>query len=148
MKQHEEPPMANGNHFVSPVAPVGRDEPFGENEYTTLMGEVNPPKGWEGTEKQRRFSSSTNYSQNVFRRSRPTKLLVSSKGYIGLAHREVRKEDQICIFLGASVLPYSPCVSMEVGKARCRLIGKAYVHGLMKGQYMNQNPPVQTFMLV
>ena len=53
--------MVNGHYFVSLVGRVGPRE---ENEYKTLMGEVDPPEGWEGTEKQRRFSSSTNYTRN------------------------------------------------------------------------------------
>jgi Heterokaryon incompatibility protein (HET) len=54
---------------------------------------------------------------------------ISPKGYIGLAHRNARYSDKICILLGASV----PFILREEDD-HYLLVGEAYVHGLMDGE--------------
>lgn len=50
--------------------------------------------------------------------------------YFGLGPTEVAKKDLICILYGCSV----PVVLREVGDGKYKLIGEAYIHGLMDGE--------------
>ena len=61
------------------------------------------------------------------------RLMISSKGYIGLAPHESQHDDIICILFGCSV----PIVLRKVDEHYV-YIGECYVHGIMDGQAIDQ----------
>jgi hypothetical protein len=64
---------------------------------------------------------------NFYRR-----LMETSKGYVGLAHAQSQSGDTIALLQGASVpIILRPCESGY------KVIGEAYVHGIMDGEYWN-----------
>jgi Heterokaryon incompatibility protein (HET) len=96
---------------------------------------------------------------------------LSRTGYVGLAPAHVAEGDAICIFLGGKC----PFVLRPAGGAEKKgafrlvgflggksahdlrstdkkgafsLIGEAYVHGIMYGEFMKSNPDIQSFTLV
>ncbi len=59
-------------------------------------------------------------------------LVLSDKGYIGLAPRGVREGDLICCFTGANVPFILRQPNLSVGEFV--LVGEAYIYGLMEGE--------------
>jgi len=68
---------------------------------------------------------------------------ISVRGYVGLVPAHSHPGDVICILLGA-LLPY---VIRGGDNGRYQLVGEAYVHGIMDGEYMKKNPEIDTFEL-
>ncbi len=60
------------------------------------------------------------------------RLLFTHNGFIGMAPRDTRKGDIVCLLLGCSV----PVVLRERIEGGYELVGEAYVHGIMKGEAM------------
>jgi hypothetical protein len=59
-----------------------------------------------------------------------TRLMTASKGYVGMTHYQSEMGDLICLIQGASVpMVLRPC------EGGFRLIGDAYVHGIMNGEF-------------
>lgn len=75
----------------------------------------------------------------MFRR-RP---FLSEQGYVGLAPSHAEVNDVIVIIYGAIV----PFVLRDVGNHRSELVGESYVHGIMDGEYVEKDPPTETFIL-
>jgi hypothetical protein len=68
---------------------------------------------------------------------------LSEQGYVGLAPSHAEAGDVIVIIYGAIV----PFILREVGNGRYNLVGEAYVHGIMDGEYIENGPPTETFIL-
>lgn len=68
------------------------------------------------------------------------KPFVSSMGYVGLVPAQSRKGDVVCIVEGANM----PFVFRRDGKLY-RLVGEAYVYGIMDGEFMESNPLMEVF---
>ena len=51
--------------------------------------------------------------------------------------------DVVCIFHGAEV----PFVLRPEANDRYRLLGEAYVHGIMDGEFMDTAPAIESFIL-
>ncbi|KAH8592030.1 heterokaryon incompatibility protein-domain-containing protein [Bisporella sp. PMI_857] len=68
---------------------------------------------------------------------------VSSKGYIGLGPADMQAKDIICLFLGAK-FPYILRSRKDGGFL---FVGEAYCDGIMDGEFMDQNPVMETFKL-
>jgi hypothetical protein len=66
--------------------------------------------------------------------SRP---FLSAHGYAGLCLGRTQLGDIICILLGAHV----PYIIREVSDCKYKLIGEAYVYGIMDGEFVNQESP-------
>lgn len=62
---------------------------------------------------------------------------ISGKGFVGLAPESVEVGDIVCVFLGGK-LPY---ILRERADGKFRLIGEAYVHGIMYGEAWEAKEP-------
>jgi hypothetical protein len=69
---------------------------------------------------------------------------LSTKGYVGLAPADAQGGDLICILLGA-YLPF--ILRTHEDRKTVELIGEAYVHGIMDGEFMETDPRIDTFTL-
>lgn len=67
------------------------------------------------------------------------RMMISSKGYIGLVPAKAREGDHICVLYGCSV----PVILRKKGDHYV-LIGESYVHGIMDGEALSQkwDPPL------
>jgi hypothetical protein len=84
--------------------------------------------------------------QHVMRTTLRRQFFVSSKGFIGLGPPDTKVGDWICVFAGGKM----PFVVRDLGGGKgkgvqgreqenqCRLLGDAYVHGLMDGEAMSE----------
>lgn len=72
------------------------------------------------------------------------KPLLSNKGHVGLVPANAEPGDYICIFLGLAV----PFVLRAVTGQNFRLIGEAYVYGIMDGELLDDDLETSTFFLV
>jgi Heterokaryon incompatibility protein (HET) len=86
-----------------------------------------------------RIGSYTTCMGDMFKR-RP---FVSEQGYVGLAPSHAEVGDVIVIIYGAIV----PFIVRDLGNGQCQFIGETYVHGIMDGEYIEKNPPTETFIL-
>lgn len=67
----------------------------------------------------------------------------ASNGYFGIGPCEMEPGDLLYIFVGASV----PYVLRRDTQGRLRFIGEAYVHGIMDGEAMEDDPPTSAIEL-
>jgi hypothetical protein len=67
----------------------------------------------------------------------------SDAGHLGIAPEVADVGDVICILHGATV----PYALRPQNDGRYRLLGEAYVDGIMDGQFMGTAHPVETFVL-
>jgi hypothetical protein len=67
----------------------------------------------------------------------------TSRGYIGLGPPQVQQDDIIAILYGANV----PFLLRPCGDNRHELVGEAYVHGIMYGEYLEDNAHTEVFEL-
>lgn len=86
-----------------------------------------------------KLGSYTIYMGDQFKR-RP---FLSEQGYVGLAPSHAEAGDVIVIIYGAIV----PFILREVGNGGYNLVGEAYVHGIMDGEYIENGPSTETFIL-
>ena len=70
--------------------------------------------------------------------------LLASGGFLGIGPHETESEDLIFVLLGASV-PY--ILRRYSQDDKLRLIGEAYVHGIMDGEAMEGNPLIGTIAI-
>jgi hypothetical protein len=68
---------------------------------------------------------------------------VSERGYVGLAPLNAETGDAIIIIYGAIV----PFIVRHLSNGQSEFVGEAYVHGIMDGEYIEKNPPTETFIL-
>jgi hypothetical protein len=59
---------------------------------------------------------------------------VTTKGYIGFAHRNARKGDQVCVHLGGCT-PF--LLRPAKGRNKFTLLGETYVYGITAGELLN-----------
>jgi Heterokaryon incompatibility protein (HET) len=72
----------------------------------------------------------------------------SSEGYVGLGPVDLQVGDMICILLGVNV-PFivRPVDVPDGGEGTYRIVGEAYVHNIMDGEFMEKDAEVVTFGL-
>jgi hypothetical protein len=80
-------------------------------------------------------------SAMIFQRDR--KSFLSSYGHVGLAPACSEPGDFICILFGSTV----PFILRETPEGTFRLIGEAYVHGIMDGEWLDQEQATSTFSI-
>jgi hypothetical protein len=68
---------------------------------------------------------------------------VSVKGFVGLAPKHVEAGDVIVIFPGARF----PYVLRKCDDGSHVLVGEAYVHGIMDGEFVIEGCPTEEFIL-
>jgi hypothetical protein len=71
------------------------------------------------------------------------KYFVSKKGYLGLGPLGSKVGDLVVILFGLDM----PFVLRPVDGGQYRIIGETYLHGIMDGEFMSQNPPAETFTI-
>jgi hypothetical protein len=73
------------------------------------------------------------------------KAFMTSQGYIGLGPGYLAKGDVVCILFGGTVPFILRAQQSDYGGYR--VVGEAYVHGIMDGEYMERNPETKDFKL-
>jgi hypothetical protein len=68
---------------------------------------------------------------------------VTKRGYLGIGPVHLEPGDSIVILLGAAV----PFVLRNVDEEKYKLVGEAYVHGVMDGEYANDQSKVETIQI-
>ncbi|KAK0508999.1 hypothetical protein JMJ35_008370 [Cladonia borealis] len=68
---------------------------------------------------------------------------LSTNGYVGLLPAHSKRGDLVCIIYGAIV----PFVLRKLDNGKHELIGEAYVHGIMDGEYLKKDPTPAVFDL-
>jgi hypothetical protein len=99
--------------------------------------------GTTGGDPQERKRLSKPYVHTMKLIAARRRVFVSSRGYFGLGQEALRVGDTICVFHGGD----SPFLIREAGFGYHELIGEAYVHGIMNGEYLAGNPPVERFII-
>ena len=64
---------------------------------------------------------------------------------MGLVPRTAQVGDEICVFLGGYV---SFVVRRIHGKEEFELVGECYVHGIMDGEVMQMDLPIEDIVLI
>jgi hypothetical protein len=90
------------------------------------------------------LQNASNYASQL-RRLHPRRPFISQTAYVGLAPSHVLEGDIICIFLGGKGV-YLLRPQPEVGTYI--VVGEAYVHGIMYGEFMKSDLQIQLFTLV
>ena len=80
-----------------------------------------------------------NYLYSVWFHARGRRMFITSRGYIGLGDGRSQAGDIVIIMLGADV----PYILREGAIDQYKLIGEAYVHGIMDGQGLDMNLEVR-----
>jgi hypothetical protein len=70
---------------------------------------------------------------------------ITGTGHVGLCPKEAQPGDSLVIFMGVRV-PY--VIRPHPDGQSWVLIGETYVHGIMDGQFMENNPEVRSITLV
>jgi hypothetical protein len=69
---------------------------------------------------------------------------ITENGYVGTGPDDIREDDEVVILVGEA-LPYILRPAEQAG--RWILLGTAYVHGVMDGEFMEKHPPVSEMHL-
>jgi hypothetical protein len=89
-------------------------------------------------------SDSCNFYRLAIGYQHARKAFMSDEGYVGLVPATARNGDMIVVVPGANM----PFVLRECfGQYTHRLVGEAYVHGIMDGEFMEMAPVAETFHL-
>jgi hypothetical protein len=86
----------------------------------------------------------SDYFEQIRSVARGRRPLLASDGYLGIGPHETEQGDLVFILLGAD----TPYILRRQGEdGTLRLIGEAYVHGVMDGETMEGNPALETIAL-
>ena len=81
----------------------------------------------------------------VRRCARGSRMFTSDCGRVGYAPEASQKGDLVVIFYGVP----TPLVIRQVKPGYYEIIGPAYVHGVMQGEFISDaNPPSKEFLLI
>jgi hypothetical protein len=83
------------------------------------------------------------YVNTLLMVSNSRKYFISKQGYLGLGPGGTLPGDLVVILFGLDM----PFVLRPAVDGQYRIIGEAYVHGIMDGEYMNQKPTAETFTI-
>jgi hypothetical protein len=81
------------------------------------------------------------YCWSLWRKMPGRRLFRTASGYVGLGNRALSIGDFICVFPGADV----PFVLRLKSNDCYTLVGEAYIHGIMEGEFMNTSPEMRMF---
>lgn len=104
-------------------------------DYEALMGEEEVQSDEYPLSLQRSFKAGIRYLERLAVNTR--RPFLSSKGYIGLVPEQTIPTDFIVILLGTP----TPSVLRPLDSGTYRLIGQAYVHGIMFVEYLDTTYP-------
>jgi hypothetical protein len=105
-------------------------------ELRTYLGKLMPGQTADPTQ----LSKGYNMYRMAIGKQHNRRPFVSSMGYIGLVPAQGEKEDVICIVEGACM----PFVFRRAGDVH-KLVGEAYVYGIMDGEFMESSLPMEIF---
>lgn len=77
--------------------------------------------------------------------SPPSRAFISTRGLVGLGPANVESGDKIVVFYGSRVPHLLRRVEGPGGEMVYRLVGDAYVHGIMHGEFMATEPETEIF---
>lgn len=112
----------------------------GLDSYHRLLAEFAASNAFR--EQQSTYDDDTWY-RRAMQLLRPCRPFISHSGLVGLAPPHVQIDDVICIFLGGQV----PYILRRESDGVYNLVGEAYVHGIMYGEYMKNCPKIKAFIL-
>lgn len=80
-------------------------------------------------------SESWRFERGIIWAAHNRRFFRTKTGYYGLAHRLIRERDVCCVFEGVRV-PFvlRPVGESQAGQGRYKLVGDAYIHGVMRGE--------------
>jgi len=87
------------------------------------------------------------YYASLMLRLHSRRPFISNTGYVGLAPSNVAEGDHICILLGGRTA-YILRPELSAGSDAYTVVGEAYVHGIMYGEFMKSDPKIGSFALV
>jgi hypothetical protein len=92
------------------------------------------------------YSSDSPYACYIMQLERMynTRPFLSHKGYVGLCPPETEPGDTIAVFAGVK-LPY--IIRLNTNGSTWKLIGEAYVHGIMDGEYVSSRSQTEMITL-
>lgn len=126
------------------------------NQYLALTGRVPPAEAedptWAETFRGHPgFANIFNLSSDIKNGLVGWRFCVTSRGYMGMVPAHSEKGDKVSVLFGADVPLIMRQIS-ETGGRHFRLIGAAYVYGIMHGEAMDEldkgNLQQQTFTLI
>jgi hypothetical protein len=72
------------------------------------------------------------------------KPFITKQGYVGVGPANMQSGDLVCIFLGSGL----PFLIRPLEEGRYILVGEAYVHGIVDGEFVEKNKSSEVFELV
>lgn len=87
------------------------------------------------------ISASRPYVHTMNLESARRRVFMTSKGYYGIADENLLVGDTVCVIFGGD----SPFIARETDLGNYKLIGEAYLHGIMSGEYLRDSLSVEHF---
>jgi hypothetical protein len=121
-----------------------RATPALEKDYNELKFILENMNSLQGLEALRNISDGCNFYRLTIGYQHARKVFMSSEGYVGLVPATATSGNVIVVVPGAN-MPF--VLSKCFGQDTYRLVGEAYVHGIMDGEFMGMSPVLETFHL-
>jgi hypothetical protein len=123
---------------------VSKEDAAGYVAYRHLLSLSNKSVNL-GTTSERYDSerNSWDYRKSMINCALQRRPIFGDDGRVGIGPDICQAGDVVCIFHGAKV----PFVLRQVENGEYRLLGEAYVHGIMDGELMEGSPPTEIFVL-
>lgn len=111
-----------------------------QESYQILRGHVRPPEGVTNINHWYQ-DNVTPYMYAMYRTANQRRAFTTNQGHLGLGPGHMQSGDLVCIILGSEV----PLVLRRLATGAYTLVGDAYVHGVMHGEYMEDGPAIDVF---
>jgi hypothetical protein len=117
----------------------------GYDAYVQLLELSNRSTGHENYSQTRKTleRQSWDYRKSLVNCAMQRRPICSEDGRVGIGPDLCQADDIICVFHGARI----PFIVRKCESGEYRLIGEAYVHGIMDGEYIAENPRAETLVL-
>lgn len=119
-----------------------RATPALEKDYKELKFIIENVNSLQGLEALRNMSDSCNFYRLAIGYQHARKVFMSNDGYVGLVPATATMWDVIVVVPGAN-MPF--VLRKHLWQDTYTLIGEAYVHGIMDGEFVGQLPVQETF---
>jgi len=83
------------------------------------------------------------FAIQIAARARNRRAFCTSRGFLGLGYQSMQPGDVILVVLGVEF----PMIFRGCGNGRLRVVGDAYVHGIMNGEFMGRGIEIETFQV-
>ena len=111
-----------------------------QDSYQILRGRLPPPEDVTNTNHWYQ-DHVTPYSYAMYRTANHRRAFTTDQGQLGLGPGHMQSGDLVCIILGSQV----PLVLRRSVTGAYTLVGDAYLHGVMHGEYMEGDPAIDVF---